>query len=160
MSPREVTIVRTDARPAPIRRLRFGALWALWASLACSVTLLSSYDEQIDRAATELQTRMDRFLTVLEEDPGTAAVYNRHREFYRNYLVDLRAVELRAGTHPKNRPSLEQYRLMRESLEALRRTHEESGTLSVDFVRQTRELFNQSWRAIIALEVAKKRGSD
>lgn len=151
-------MVPADARPAPIHLLWLGALLVAWAALACSVTLVSSYDEQIDRAATELQTRMDRFLTALEQDTGAAAVYDRHRAFYRNYAVDLRAVELRAGTHPKNRSSLEQYRLMRESLEDLRRTHEASRSPGPDFVRQTRELFNQAWRSIIALEVAKKRG--
>ena len=74
--------------------------------------------------------------------------------------MDVRAVELRASTHPKNQPSLAQYRLMRDNLELLRSTHERERTLSTGFIAQTRELFNMAWKAIIALEVEKKRARE
>jgi hypothetical protein len=142
--------------------IRGWATFALALALtACTtVTLLTQYDEQIDRAASDLQRRMDGFLTRLESQTGDSARYAMHRQFYAEYLIDLRSVELRASTHPKNRPSLEQYQLMLDNLEQLRSTHERQGTLGRPFIGQTRTLFNTAWKAIIALEVAKKRGQE
>lgn len=150
----------TRHRTAPALARTLVMLALLWAGAGCTrVMLVSDYDEHIDRAASDLQRRMDRFLTGLAADTGAAAAYEPHRAFYRDYLLDLRAVELRARAHPKNAQSLEQYRLMRESLEALRSTHEAQGALGAAFLEASRELFNQSWQAIIALEVAKRRGA-
>jgi len=157
--PRRHIAVRCPRRGAGTSRLWVGVLLAgLW-STACAVTLISHYDEQIDRAATELQRRMDMHLTTLESASGSGALYPQHADFYRDYAVDLRAVELRASTHPKNSISLQQYELMRTNLEDLRSTHEVQNTLSAAYVRQVRALFNQAWQAIIQLEVAKKRNA-
>lgn len=137
---------------------RFLSVALAFVLSACSVTLISSYDEQIDRAATALQKQMDAHLTKLEAASGTDVTFDSNKQFYQDYLVDLRAVELRASTHPENQQSLGQYGLMLDNLEDLRSTHETEGTLSAAYIGTLRELFNQGWRAIITLEVAKKRG--
>ena len=46
---------------------------------------------------------------------------------------------------------------MSANLEELRKAHE-SAPLTAEAVPTFRDLFNQGWRAIIALELAKKRG--
>ncbi len=124
---------------------------------ACTVAMLSQYDEQIDRGATELYRRMDLHLTWLEHTTGLDAAYDTHRLFYADYAAELRTLRLRASTHPRNEPSLAQYDLMLGSLEDLRATHEEQGTVSPAYAAHVRELFAQAWLAIIRLEVAKKR---
>lgn len=127
-------------------------------SSGCTIRLAAEYDEQIDAAATTLQKRMDRFLTELESAAGTeAAEYARgHAEFYDDYAVELRAVRVRAAAHPRNRVSLAQYDLMEDSLHELEAAHRDA-PIAPEAVQTFRELFNQSWQAIIALEVAKKR---
>lgn len=142
----------------------------LWATLVLAlvlviphagctrITLISSYDEQIDHSATELQRRMDAFLTMLANKEGTPqASYDSNKTFYSDYAVDLRSLKVRAMGQPKNQITGQQLDLMIESLEQLRKGHE-SGPIAADAVPTFRDLFNQSWGAIIALEMAKKRG--
>jgi hypothetical protein len=149
----------------PLGRLaRLGAMLLLALALilpqsACTrITLISSYDEVIDHSATELQRRMDAFLTMLADKEGTPeASYDANKEFYSDYAVDLRSLKVRAMVQPKNQITGQQVDLMTASLEELRKAHE-SGPISADAVPTFRDLFNQSWGAIIALEMAKKRG--
>jgi hypothetical protein len=149
---------------ARLFRVRLALLFAALAlftvpETACSrVMLISSYDEQVDQAATTLQKRMDGFLTMLAEKAGTpAAGYEANRSFYSDYAVELRSLAIRAGSWPKNELTVRQLTLMTANLEELRKAHE-SAPLSPEAVPTFRDLFNQGWGAIIALEVAKKRG--
>ena len=153
-----MTIASNTFEPRKSGSSRFLSVALAFVLSACSVTLISNYDEQIDRAATALQKQMDAHLTKLEAASGPVATFDSNKQFYQDYLVDVRAVELRASAHPENRQSLGQYRLMLDNLEDLRSTHETAVTLSVAYIGTVRELFNQGWRAIITLEVAKKRG--
>lgn len=127
--------------------------------VACSrVMLISSYDEQIDQSASVLQKRMDAFLTMLAENAGTpAASYETNKLFYTDYAVDLRSLTIRAQSWPKNGLTEKQLALMSANLEELRKAHE-SAPLTAEAVPTFRDLFNEGWRAIIALELAKKRG--
>jgi hypothetical protein len=123
--------------------------------LACSVTLISNYDEQIDKSATSLQRQMDSFLTSLDSTPQPT--YASTKEFYTDYAVDLRSLLVRAQSHPKNTQTEQQIELMMKSLEDLRQMHE-AGPIDPEVLKTTRDMFNQSWKAIITLEMAKKRG--
>jgi hypothetical protein len=141
-------------------RARVRALVLLVLALAaCRVTLIGPYDPEIDRGASRLQRRMDAFLTRLETaDTIRAASYAAHRDFYAEYAVDLRSMLVRAESHPENMITEEQLRLMLDSLAALRAAHE-AGPLAPATIATARDLYNQSWRAIITVEVAKKRGT-
>lgn len=123
--------------------------------LACSVKLISNYDEQIDKSATSLQIDMDRFLTKLADDPQPS--YAKSKDFYDEYAVELRSLLLRAQSHPKNSQTEQQIGLMMKSLDDLRTMHQ-AGPIDDEVLKTTRDLFNQSWKAIITLEMAKKRG--
>jgi hypothetical protein len=88
------------------------------------ITLISSYDEQIDHSATELQRRMDAFLTMLADKEGTPqASYESNKSFYSDYAVDLRSLKVRAVSQPKNQITGQQIDLMTASLEELRKAH-------------------------------------
>jgi hypothetical protein len=124
------------------------------------ITLISAYDEQIDHSASELQQRMDAFLTMLADKEGTPeASYEANRDFYSDYAVGIRAVKVRALAQPKNSITVQQLDLMSNSLEELRKAHEDA-PISAEAVPTFRDLFNQAWGAIIALELAKKRGEE
>ncbi|MBK7189897.1 MAG: hypothetical protein IPH86_14785 [bacterium] len=136
---------------------------AVLAAGGCTVRLISDYDETIDRSASELQKEMDGFLTQMETDEGDAVTYGANRAFYPFYATEVRAVMVRAQAHPKNEQSVAQYELMLDSLAELEDAHrgdegtEDEGTLPKEAIPVFRDLFNQSWGAIIRLEVAKKR---
>ena len=129
--------------------------------VACSrITVISAYDEQIDHSATELQKRMDAFLTMLADKAGTPdAEYEANKSFYSDYGVDLRSVKVRALSQPKNKITVQQLDLMSESLESLRKAHQDA-PIAPEAAATIRELFNQGWGAIITLELAKKRGEN
>lgn len=151
---------------APLRtrpRRRLPALAALSAALlaatGCTVTLASEYDEHIDEAASSLQREMDAFLTTMQRQAGAAeGRYAPNAHFYQDYLVDLRAVEVRAAAHGENDITLQQIRLMRDNVEALRSAHEEQDRIGDAAAGTFRDLFNTAWRAVIQWELAKKRG--
>jgi hypothetical protein len=134
--------------------LRWLLLLALLLPISCAATFVSSYDEQIDKAATTLQVKMDTFLTGLEALPQPT--YSKSSSFYTDYDIALRSILIRAESHPKNSLTAMQLGLMTKSVDDLREMHK-SGHLDQAAIAITRDLFNQSWRAVIALEVAKKR---
>ena len=151
---------------SPFSRLRLCAALMLAPQLVfplagCSrVTLISAYDEQIDHSSSELQQRMDAFLTMLADREGTPeASYEANRDFYSDYAVGIRAVKVRALAQPKNSITVQQLDLMGNSLEELRKAHKDA-PISAEAVPTFRDLFNQAWGAIIALEMAKKRGEE
>lgn len=141
--------------------------WDIWVLaclmlglVGCHVTLISSYDPEMDRAATSLQKKMDAFLTRLETHAGKSqANYSWDQAFYQDYLVALRSVRLRAQSDDTNEFTAKQLTLMMDNLEQLRLAHE-AGPLTIPTIQATRDLFNQGWQAIIAKEIAKRRGVD
>lgn len=152
-------VLEFDAMPPRWLQCRKGgAVVLLTLLLGCSLTLVSPYDPQIDRTATTLQKQMDAFLTGLrEEDPGEAVPNSAaSRLFFDAYAVELRSVLIRAESHPKNQATERQLRLMIDNLEQLR-VVDQSGPIDDAAIDTFRDLFNQGWRAIITLEVAKKR---
>jgi hypothetical protein len=131
---------------------------ALALLAGCQITLVSAYDPEIDHAATTLQKKMDGYLTELQANLGTAAAqYEQNKPFYEEYMVDLRSVMIRAESHPDNTLTVKQLKLMMDNLDQLRTLHQ-AGPLSTEVIDTTRDLFNQGWRAIITLELAKRRG--
>jgi hypothetical protein len=120
------------------------------------VALIAPYDEQVDQSATALQRRMDAYLTTLaQKGTGPDARYEANKEFYTQYGVDLRSLLIRAQSWPKNKLTEDQLTLMLKNLEQLRLAHADA-PLSAEAITTFRDLFNQGWRAILTLELAKK----
>ena len=140
-------------------RLLLAAVVALAMTACVTVRLAGGYDEQVDQSATRLQRAMDAHLTTLASLPAGDA--GRHfapsRQFYLDYGVDLRALETRAGSLPKNELTVKQVQLMEQNVEQLRATHQAQDDISPAAAEQFRTLFNTGWKAILTLELAKKR---
>ena len=137
------------------------AVIALLVTLSGCTTVrwVSDYDEHIDNAATALQRDMDGHLTHLEAlGDDEDATFAANEDFYREYGIALRSVRVRAQGHEDNEITLQQLDRMNSSLEELRDQHRESGVLSPAYIRTVRDLFNSGWGAVIAWEIAKKRG--
>ena len=143
-------LVARVTRPAAA----FSVLIVLATLCAGCATLIARYDEQIDRSATALQMKMDAFLTGLDTVPH--ATSQESAEFYDSYAVELRAMLIRAQSQPKNELTEKQLELMINNLNDLRLLHE-AGPVTSETITTTRDLFNQGWKAVITLEVAKPR---
>jgi hypothetical protein len=136
----------------------FLVLCLLTGFVGCQMTLISSYDPEMDKAATALQKKMDAFLTKLETQAGHPQTdYSWNVTFYDDYLVELRSLHLRAGSDPKNEKMAKQVQLMMENLQQLRLAHQ-AGSLDLSTLQATRTVFNQGWQDIIGMEIAKRRG--
>ncbi len=128
---------------------------------ACTVKLISDYDEALDRAASDLQIKVEAFLVKMQASAGTPdGEYAKNSTFYDEVKVALSAMRLRAEATPKNELTVEQIGLLEKNLENLRQLHESAGPagLSKTVVATTRTLLNTQFKAILTLELAKKRG--
>ena len=142
-----------------------GVQWPIWVLtcfllgvVGCQVTLLSPYDQEMDKAATALQKKMDAFLTKMETNAGLPQTdYTWNVAFYDDYVVDLRSLRLRAMSDGNDTIVDQQLTEMLENLRQLRLAHE-AGPLAPPAIQATRELFNKGWQVIIGQEIAKLRG--
>lgn len=156
--------------------LRIKSRWIQWyvtlvlgAVLAgCAVKFVSSYDEQTDRAVTELQKKFESFFVRLEGLNGLPECsYDHHQAFYQEAEVDLSSIRLRASAIPQNDITIEQVGLLADSLEKLEEIHkskgeEDSGAkcMTGATIEPLRSNFNSIFTAILKLELGKKRGDE
>lgn len=142
----------------PRRRSQFVALALALSASACTVTLISRYDQVFDHTATALQRQLDIHLTRLETNPASdSATYALNVPFYTQYEVELRSLLVRARSLPRNQPTATQLEALITSVAELKQQHQASTRLSPAYIRTARDLLNQSWQSVLALELAKKR---
>ncbi len=137
--------------------LLIGLLVAVSLS-GCPIRLIAEYDETIDRSTAELQRKVETFLTRLERTAGSpAAEYSRHTGVYDEVRVDLSALKVRASAIPENRITVEQIDLLAASWSDLEQLHK-IGFRDPKEIAPLRKNFNNSFTAILKLELAKRRG--
>jgi hypothetical protein len=140
---------------------------------SCMFRLISEYDEATDKDVTQLQESVERFLTTLQRDaipPGCR--YSEQRAFYTNTVVAVSALMVRNEGRTKNKITVTQLGLLQDSLKTLESLHqmkeekwkqaptpdEREACLSSADIDLARRNLNQSFSAILKLELAKKRG--
>jgi len=131
----------------------------LFALSACTIRLISEYDENIDRGATALHKSFESFFFKIESQSFPACNYDNHKDFYDQSKVDISALKLRAEAIPKNDNTIKQIKTLADSLnllEQLHQTHTDNCLLKEE-VAVLRTNFNVSLGAIIKLELAKKK---
>lgn len=129
---------------------------AIMSLAACSsVRLISDYDPIVDQSVTALQKDIDTFLTRMENpDPPE---FGESNDFYTKTEVDLRAIQVRASARPKNQLIIDQLDLVGENLGILATIHE-AGLEDPQEIELMRDAFQTQFRAILTLELAKRRG--
>jgi hypothetical protein len=128
------------------------------STAGCSIKLISDYDEATDKAVTQLQRKVDGFLVDMQRKAGTAeAEYAKHAQFYDEASVDVDAIRVRAQAMPKNDITVQQIKLIQDSLDKLKQLHK-LGFSSPEEIAPLRSAFDISFTAILKLELAKKRG--
>lgn len=135
-------------------------LVALTILSGCTIKLVSDYDENTDKAVTQLQKDLETFfVTVASQTGKPACQYDNHKKFYQDSAVAISAIEVRAKALDKNEITVEQVGLLKDSLNSLEQLHK-LGCFTGNQVANLRDSFNTSITAILKLELAKKRGDN
>lgn len=139
-----------------VKHFRFSKAWLAVLMLllaACDVTLISRYDEVIDRGITNFQQKMDLYLIQKQKDPMPA-----YREsFYDSVFADLQMLKTRAESVPKNAQMSSIITSLRKQVQTVK-TRDSSGSRSPDLYRIADETIDQNCMDALTLELAKKRG--
>lgn len=139
---------------APRSRIELWAIVLAAAVLAgCTVTLISSYDEPTDKGITALQKSVDGLMSQLDQDP--VPDYNAVKKTYDAIRSDLNSLRFRNEARPKNILTVKQLDELKASLDTLEGQHK-AGRLNQAMVGPARDILNQTFRAILKLELEKK----
>lgn len=132
----------------------------IFASGCTELRLISEYDERTDQEVTGLQKRTGQLFSDLEKKLGTpGGDYVDFEADYDSLMVDLRALTVRAEARPKNDVQVTQLSNLREQLAQIAERHR-SGRLRSAEIEPARLITDQSFRVILRLELAKKRGDE
>lgn len=121
------------------------------------VQYISPYDEQTDERLRAVQGQIETVLTSLERTLGTEeGEYSNYESKYDSIRVALRTLQVRASSRPKNQIQETQLSNVMDQMDLFEKAHEQG--MSAEEIPPFRRGFNQSFRAMITLELAKKRG--
>ena len=121
-----------------------------------SIQLIAPYDERIENGITELQKNTTAFFVKIERQRGSDNNdYTNHIEFYDNSKVAMKSLLIRAGATAQNEKTEDQILLLMEKYESLEKQHKTTG-LTPYTIPSLEASFDQIFRAILTLEVAKK----
>lgn len=149
------------------------ALFGLLLSACSSVTLISDYDEPTDKALTAIQQASDDFVTKLSADaPSEKNAFDKHQQFYDDVDKQLRRLEFRVMSIPKNSQTVKLVGNIRTTLLGEGKCSDEGNSLkdlhcnpaalakgpSKTALLLTQRNINQTIGAALTLELAKKQG--
>ncbi len=127
----------------------------LGATACANIRLISDYDPIVDEAVTALQKDVDTFLTRLDDE--VAPTVEEAQEIFDQLHVDLRAIQVRASAQTKNELIIQQLDLVADNLGLLTEAYGE-GIEDPQEIELFRNSFQTQFRAILKLELAKRRG--
>lgn len=129
--------------------------------VACAhVQLIAPYDERIDKGVTELQKNTTEFFVKIERQGGSDKTdYDNYIKFYDESKVATKSLLIRAGAIAQNNKTEDQIALLMEKYKSLEEQHKNMG-LTPHTITPIESSFEQIFRAILTLEVAKKEPSE
>lgn len=128
-------------------------LIALLCAACGTVTVISSYDEATDQGVTALHRSVSGLLDQL--DQPSVPDYAANKKTYDSVRSDLAALRLRNDLRPKNSLAVKQLALLADQLGTLEGQHK-AGTLNQPMIQPARDALDQTFRAILKLELEKK----
>jgi len=142
--------------------------------LGCTtVRLISDYDEATDKALTALQQSTDDFITkLIAEAPSEKNAFDKQKDFYDDADKQLRRLEFRVNSIPKNSQTITLVKDIRAVLLGDGKCSTEGTSLkdlycnpeglargpSKQSLQVAQRNVNQTIAAALALELAKKQG--
>jgi hypothetical protein len=125
---------------------------------ACTMPLISGYDEVTDKTVTALQRKVEEHLVRLEAVSGKIGCeHAKYEKFYEEVKVDVSAIRTRTDAIPKNDITIKQTNELSESLQGLEDLHK-LACISKAQIPTLRAPLNSIFTGILKLELAKKRG--
>lgn len=141
---------------------------------ACSVQLVSEYDEQLDKGITELQKQTASILAKMNKSLNNPSISYQARD-YDELRSTLDILLVRSQSRDKNEattnalyamgfatledpPTPPQGNVPKDSF-SLQKRHMLKDAMTAEDLRDLRTLLNTRYQAILRLELAKKRGS-
>ncbi|WP_417915691.1 hypothetical protein [Candidatus Electronema sp. JM] len=123
---------------------------------------ISNYDQETDISVTSLQKITEAHLLSLDTVSGDAQKCKyeneNYKKFYEEMKIDVSSISLRADAIPNdNTRTKKQIDLLRNSLGDLEKLHKLS-CLSPEQIKIARSNLESSFKAVLKLELAKKRG--
>jgi len=148
-----------------------GALRAAWgvasalALVSCAgIRLVSDYDVTTDQQVTALQRAVDDTLVALKGATAPGCFYVSHVQFYQTTRSAVQSLRLRNEARgPKNTQTTSELGELSTALQAFEQLHQNAsgGTppacMAADRIELDRSGINAIFRAILTLELAKKR---
>jgi hypothetical protein len=119
----------------------------------CAVNFISSYDEVTDKGITALQKSVDGLMNQLEQEP--VPDYDSLKKSYDTIRDDFSSLRFRNEARPKNTLTVKQLDELKAELDKMEKLHKDK-KFNQAMVGPTREILNQTLRAILKLELAKK----
>lgn len=155
----------TKTRPA-VARCVVLPLLLLGASACVPIHLVSDYDEVTDQQVTALQRSVDDSLAALETMAVPLCLRDNHASFYATTYSAIRSLQLRNEARGQdNRQTTEQLALLLNSIQTLEQLHKTASNktpptcMAPEAIEADRNGINATFRAILTLELAKKRGA-
>lgn len=126
---------------------------------ACTLKLISDYDQQTDEAVVSLHKQIESLLIKIDKAIGSSkAAYSNFEKYYDEIRTDLASLQLRAKTRPLNGIQVTQLSNISNQIELLEKAHKAPEGIIKEEIPIIRGAFNQAIEAILKLELAKKRG--
>ena len=145
------------AAPFSLLTARIGLLALVLVGACQPVRFLAEYDPATDARLTELQRSVEALLTEMERTLGTpGGTVERYQPYYDDLRIELRTLAVRAAAREKNQLQVEQLDRVLDQIDLLEQAHREG--IAREEIPVYREIFAQSFRAMLALELAKRRG--
>lgn len=134
----------------------FSVFFVLILAACAPIQLIAPYDERIDNGVTELQKSTTTFFVKIERQKGSDKNdYQNHVKFYDESKVSTKSLLIRAGATAQNEKTEGQIDLLMQKYNKLEEQHKKFG-LKIDTIPTLESSFNQIFRSILTLEVAKK----
>jgi hypothetical protein len=165
--------MKLSIRPRASAAALFILALSLLVSACVSIRLISDYDEATDQALTALQQSTDDFITkLIVNAPSDDNAFEQHKKFYEDVDQQLRRLEFRVASIPKNTQTVKLVADVRASILGEGKCSEDGNSLrdlhclpanaargpSKAALQITQRNVNQTIGAALALELAKKQG--
>jgi hypothetical protein len=138
------------------KRMKAILLAAIASIVSCSGYFIATYNPAVDSGATQLQQKVDGFLTDLHETAGTPdGEYERQLKFYGQVRADIQALREVASQQRGNDLTVQSLDLIDGNVDKLEALHADG--ISAQEIDIVRTLFDTQFRMLLQLENAKKR---
>ncbi len=126
---------------------------------ACHIQLVSDYDEDFVKTASEIQREIDTLLQNQRNPPkGADLSYEANKPAYNKIEVELSSLLALAQSHENNDPSIDQVRALIETVHRLEAVHQRDNRIPPAAINIEQNTMRTQISSIVRTENAKKAG--